>query len=149
MLNALKISGLTCLRLIDESSATAFSYGWFRPQELLEDETRLVAFIDIGHSKTTVTIGEFTKTDAKVLLHCSDRDLGGRDLDYKIMKMLSDSFKSDYDEDPSLDNRARLKMLDAAKYARTILSGDTETEINIDYLLNDEDLVLKLSRVEF
>ena len=65
------------------------------------------------------------------------------------MKMLSDSFKSDYDEDPSLDNRARLMMLDAAKYARTILSGDTETEINIDYLLNDEDLVLKLSRVEF
>ena len=37
-------------------------------------------------------------------------------------------------------------MLDAIEKARKVLSGDTEANIHIDYLMNDEDLERKLTR---
>lgn len=39
-------------------------------------------------------------------------------------------------------------MLEAAEKARKTLSGDTEANINIDYLLNEEDLNRKMTRDE-
>ena len=40
-------------------------------------------------------------------------------------------------------------MLDAIEKARKVLSSVPETQINIEYLMNEEDLVRNLSRVEF
>ena len=40
-------------------------------------------------------------------------------------------------------------MYEAAEKARKTLSGDTEAQINIDYLLNEEDLIRKMNREEF
>ena len=37
-------------------------------------------------------------------------------------------------------------MLQSIEKARKILSGDTEANIHIDYLMNDEDLSRKLTR---
>ena len=37
-------------------------------------------------------------------------------------------------------------MLDSIEKARKVLSGDTEANIQIDYLMNDEDLERKLTR---
>jgi len=45
--------------------------------------------------------------------------------------------------------RCRLRMFEAAEKARKMLSSDTESNINIDYLLNEEDLNRKLGREEF
>ena len=39
-------------------------------------------------------------------------------------------------------------MYEAAEKARKILSGDTEATINIDYLMNEEDLIRKMNRDE-
>ena len=40
-------------------------------------------------------------------------------------------------------------MYEAAEKARKMLSGDTEATINIDYLMNEEDLIRKMNREEF
>jgi heat shock protein 4 len=59
LLDACEIAGLKCLRVINESTAIALQYGFFRKKDLDAKETRVVAFVDFGHSKTTVTIASF------------------------------------------------------------------------------------------
>ena len=61
-LDSMRIAGLNCLRIINESSAIALCYGFQKANELDATTPRAVAFVDMGHSKLTVTIAEFLKT---------------------------------------------------------------------------------------
>jgi len=65
------------------------------------------------------------------------------------MQKCGEEFLKKYGDDPRENVRCRLRMLEAAEKARKMLSSDTESSINIDYLLNDEDLNKKLKRDEF
>jgi len=82
LLDASEIAGFKCLRIINESTAICLNYGFFRKGDLDENQARTVAFVDFGHSKTTVTIASFVKAKCKILCHHSDRNLGGRDFDF-------------------------------------------------------------------
>lgn len=53
MLNAASIAGLNCLRLMNETTATALAYGIFKT-DLPETDPVHVAFVDVGHSSTQV-----------------------------------------------------------------------------------------------
>lgn len=60
VLDACDIAGLKCVRLINESTAVCLNYGFFRKADLPEKENpRIVAFVDFGHSKLTVTVASF------------------------------------------------------------------------------------------
>ena len=85
LLDAAEIAGFKCLRIINESTAIVLNYGFFRKRDLDEKKFRRVAFVDMGHSKTTITIADFKAGEANVLIHNSDRNLGGRDFDYEVM----------------------------------------------------------------
>ena len=85
LLDAAEVAGLKCLRVINESTAIVLNYGFFRKKDLDEKKERVVAFVDVGHSKTTITIASFKRGEAKVLVHHSDRNLGAREFDYEIM----------------------------------------------------------------
>lgn len=82
MLDAAEIAGFNCLRIINESTAICLNYGFFRKGDLDEKTARTVAFVDFGHSKTTVTIASFVKAKCKIICHHSDRNLGARDFDF-------------------------------------------------------------------
>ena len=103
----------------------------------------------MGHSKTTVTIAGFKQQEARIICHKSDRNLGGRDMDYQIMQKLGEEFNAKFGCDPREGIRTRLRLYETIEKSRKLLSGDTEAGINIDYLMNEEDLVRKLKREEF
>ena len=149
LVDAAEIAGFKCLRVINESTAIAYNYGFFRKNDLPTDSERVVAFVDMGHSKTTVTIAGFKQKECRIITHRSDRNLGGRDLDYAIMEKVGEEFMKKYGDDPRSNVRCRLRMLETIEKARKMLSGDTESNINIEYLLNEEDLVRKMQRDEF
>ena len=149
LLDAADVAGLKCLRVINESTAVVLNYGFFRKKDLDEKKERVVAFVDFGHSKTTITIAAFKKGEAKVLIHHSDRNLGARDFDYEVMQVIGDEFAKKYGDDPRKSARCRIRMYEASEKARKMLSSDTEASINIDYLLNEEDLNRKMNRDEF
>jgi len=54
-LNAAQIAGVNCLRLFNDTTSTALSYGIYKT-DLPETEPAVVAFIDIGYSALQVTI---------------------------------------------------------------------------------------------
>jgi len=77
-LDAAEIAGIKCLRLINESTATALTYGFFRKADLDADKPRIVTFVDFGHSKLTVSFASFVKGKMKILATHSDKNLGAR-----------------------------------------------------------------------
>jgi len=92
LLDAAEIAGLKCLRVINESTAIVLNYGFFRKKDLDEKKERKVAFVDVGHSKTTITIASFKRGESKILIHNSDRNLGARDFDYEISQVIGGEF---------------------------------------------------------
>jgi len=66
-LDAAEIAGIKCIRLINESTATALTYGFFRKADLDDKKERVVAFVDFGHSKLSITYAVFVKTKMRVI----------------------------------------------------------------------------------
>ena len=149
LVDAAEIAGLKCLRVINESTAICYNYGFFRKSDLSKEDERIVAFVDFGHSKTTVTVAGFKQQESRIICHRSDRNLGGRDMDYQIAQKLGEEFLAKFGEDPRTNPRCILRLYETIEKARKLLSGDTQANINIDYLLNEEDLNRVLKREEF
>lgn len=149
VLDAAEIAGLKCIRLLNESTAVALNYGFFRKPDLSEKDPRIVAFVDFGHSKLTVTIASFLKGKMKIIVHNSDRNLGARNFDYLLVDILGEEFNKKYGVDPRKNIRARLRMLDVIEKQRKILSANIEATVHLESLLEDEDLHKNIKRTEF
>ena len=80
--------------MVEESSAILYDFLKDNVKELKKgNKDRLIAFVDIGNSKTTITIaGIKANGEASVLLSRSDKTLGGRELDWLILEKLSKEF---------------------------------------------------------
>lgn len=112
ILDAAEIAGLKCIRLINESTAIALNYGFFRKADLPDKDPRNVVFVDLGHSKLTVTIASFLKGKMRIIVHKSDRNIGARNMDALLVEKLGGEFAKKVGSDPRKNVRARLRMLD-------------------------------------
>ena len=67
MLDAASIAGLNVLRLMNDTTATALSYGIYK-QDLPgpDDKSRNVVFVDMGHSDLQISACAFNKGKLKV-----------------------------------------------------------------------------------
>ena len=70
----------------------------------------------------------------EVLSTDGDTDLGGSDVDEKVMNWLIDEFKNDEGVDSSKDPMAMQRIKEAAEKAKIELSSTNSTEINLPYI---------------
>jgi heat shock protein 4 len=77
-LDAAEVAGIRCVKLINESTAIALNYGFFRKNDLDEKKPKKVCFVDFGHSKLTVTFASFKPSKTKIISSTSNRNLGAR-----------------------------------------------------------------------
>lgn len=143
MLNACKIAGVNCLRLLNEHTAVALAYGIYKSARNLfhESEPQYVMFVDIGHASYTVSVVAFVQGKLIVKSAAFDRYLGGRDFDNAIAQDVAKTFQSKHGIDPLLQPKSRMKLLTACEKAKKNLSpyGVTATFVNIEYLANELD----------
>lgn len=135
--------------MINESTAIALNYGFFRKQDLPDKDPRNVVFVDLGHSKLTVTIASFLKGKMRIICHNSDRNIGARNMDNLLVEKLGEEFAKKVGSDPRKNIRCRLRMLDVIEKQRKILSSNKEATIHLESLLEDEDLHKNIQRTEF
>lgn len=145
-LDAAQIAGINCVRLINEGTATALTYGFFRKADLDEKKERIVAFVDFGHSKLSVTFASFVKSKMKILGTYSNKNLGARQIDFALFDMLGGEFAKKYGCDPRESVRCRLRMLDSIEKVRKLLSGNKEADVHCESLMEDEDLHRNIKR---
>ena len=148
LLNAISISGLPCVKIMNEGTAAALNYGLFRNHEFTETP-RIVAFADMGHSKFSVTIAQFTKDKLEILTHWSDRHLGGRDFDWTLVQFFAEGFKKKHGIDLLKNQRAKTKLVVAVEKIRKMLSANSDAVLNLEYITEDYDLNGIITRDEF
>lgn len=149
MIDAVKMADLKLIHLVNESSANCLNYGMSRRAQFDEKEPRIVAFVDIGHSKTSIFFGQFGRNTQKVISITNERNLGARDFDYALVQYYSEKFQKKHGCNPMKNKKCIIRMIDVLTKCRKILTGNTETTVSIESLMEDEDLYYTLTRQEF
>ncbi|CAK4701611.1 hypothetical protein LEN26_008409 [Aphanomyces euteiches] len=153
MLNACKIAGLNCLRLMNEHTAVALSYGIYKSMRNLFHETNPehVMFVDIGHSGYTVSIASFVQGKLHIDAVAYDRFLGGRNFDLALAKDVAEKFEAKYKKNPLADAKSRIKLLSACEKTKKNLSpqGVNSSALNIECLVDEIDYNSNVSLEEF
>ncbi|MBT3321813.1 MAG: molecular chaperone DnaK [Anaerolineae bacterium] len=142
-----KIAGLEVMRIINEPTASALSYGLDKKA----DETILV--FDLGGGTFDVSVLEVGDGVIEVKATNGDTHLGGDDWDQAIVNWAADEFKKDQGIDLRKDKPALQRLREASEKAKIELSTVQETEINLPYVTADasgpKHLQLKLTRAKF
>ncbi|XP_068123135.1 heat shock protein 105 kDa [Hyperolius riggenbachi] len=151
VLNSAQIVGLNCLKLMNDMTAVALSYGIYK-QDLpaTEEKPKIVVFVDMGHSSFQVTACAFNKGKLKVLGSAFDPYLGGRNFDEKLVEHFSAEFKTKYRLDVKSKIRAVLRLYqECEKLKKLMSSNSTDLPLNIECFMNDVDVSGRMNRSAF
>ncbi len=142
-----KIAGLEVLRIVNEPTAAALSYG------LDKDNAQKILVYDLGGGTFDVSLLEIGDGVIEVLATNGNNKLGGDDFDEKIVQWLIAEFKKAEGIDLSKDNAVVQRLKEAAEKAKIELSGVLQTNVNLPFITIDsagpKHLDLNLTRAKF
>ena len=142
-----QIAGLEVLRIINEPTAAALSYGSDRA------ETEKILVFDLGGGTFDVSILELGDEVVEVIATSGNNRLGGDDFDERIVGYLVAEFKKEYGVDLSKDRMAMQRLVEAAEKAKVELSSVTNTNVNLPFITADSQgprhLDINLTRAKF
>lgn len=145
--NAGAIAGLEVLRIINEPTAAALSYGIDKKKD------EIVMVFDLGGGTFDVSILEVGEGIFEVRSTSGDTHLGGDDFDHRLVNYLADQFKSQEGVDLRQDPQALQRLSEAAERAKIELSSLPEVSISIPFVTatssGPKHLDLKLTRAKF
>ena len=141
-MDACKIAGLNCQRIINEPTAAAIAYGLDRMQAELK---RIVVY-DMGGCTLDVSVLNIEDGVIEVLATRGDTHLGGQDIDELLVQHCMEDFKSQFGIDLTNNNRAKARLKNQANRAKHQLSASLNTVIDAESLAQDNDYSLNLSR---
>ena len=128
-----KIAGLNVLRIINEPTAAALSYG------LSNSENQTIAVFDLGGGTFDISILEISNGVFEVKSTNGDTFLGGEDFDRALCEKLMDDFKDETGVDLRSDNMALQRIREAAERAKHELSSTQSTDINLPFIAAASD----------
>ncbi|HLD01228.1 MAG TPA: molecular chaperone DnaK [Candidatus Nanoarchaeia archaeon] len=146
--NAGQIAGLNVLRIINEPTAAALSYGLDK-----QDKDHTILIFDFGGGTFDVSILELGDGVFEVKSTSGDNFLGGDDIDDEIIKYLTDKFKKSTGINLNDDPTATQRLKEAAEKAKIELSTKTKVDISLPFITADRNgpkhIQEELSRAKF
>ncbi len=127
-----KIAGLNVLRIINEPTAAALSFGLDKREKNIK-----VAVFDLGGGTFDISILELAEGVFRVLSTNGDTFLGGEDFDLRIVDYLCNEFMKTTRIELRRDRMAMQRLKDAAEKAKQELSSTTQTEITLPFITAD------------
>ncbi|GAV07856.1 HSP70-5 [Ramazzottius varieornatus] len=151
LLAAAQIAGLNVLKLMNDTTAVALSYGLYATDLPDADQPpRTVVFLDVGYATTQLVAASFNRGKLKVLATAVDPHLGGRDLDYALVEHFAKEFKDKYKIDVLGSKRATIRLRDECEKLKKLMSSiANEIPLNIECFMNDKDVSGRLKREDF
>ena len=142
------IAGLEVLRIVNEPTAAALSYGLDK-QNI---EQKILVF-DLGGGTFDVSILQLGDGIFEVNATAGNNHLGGDDFDDCIVQWLVEAFRTQEGTDLSQDKMALQRLREAAEKAKIELSNRDSTSINLPFISSDEKgpkhLEMELSKAKF
>ena len=126
-----RIAGVNVLRIINEPTSAALSYG------LDHGEAQKVMVYDLGGGTFDVSVIEIGDGVIEVLATAGDNHLGGDDFDTRIVDWIVQEFRKDHRMDLTKDFAAMQRVREAAEQAKKELSSADSTQIILPYLTQE------------
>lgn len=142
------IAGLEVLRIINEPTAAALSYGLDK-----QEQDQKVLVFDLGGGTFDVSILQLGDGIFEVKATSGNNHLGGDDFDECILRWMLNTFESDEGLDLLQDKMALQRLKEAAEKAKTELSSTVTTFVNLPFITADDTgpkhLEMELTRAKF
>ena len=123
-----RIAGLNVLRIINEPTSAALSYG------LDHGEPRKIMVYDLGGGTFDVSIIEIGDNLIEVLATCGDNHLGGDDFDRLLSDYIVEEFRRKEGINLQKDMAAMQRIKEEAEKAKKELSSVTQVNINLPFI---------------
>lgn len=140
------IAGLDVVRIINEPTAAALAFGLDKSGE------HMIMVFDLGGGTLDVTIMEIGEGVFEVKSTSGDTQLGGRDMDERLMEYVLEKFKQESGIDLRRDSMAMQRLREAVEVAKIELSSVLQTNINLPYITADatgpKHLTMTLTRAK-
>lgn len=129
--NAGEIAGLEVVRMINEPTAACLAYGLDRDTK---NKLLKICVLDLGGGTFDITLMEYGEGVVEVLSTGGDTQLGGTDMDNAIIDWVLNNFQKKEGINLKGDNKAMIRIKDAAEKAKIELSTTLSTQINLPYI---------------
>ena len=137
-----QIVGLNVLRVLNEPTAAAMSYG------LSQDKNGTVLVYDLGGGTFDVTIMDINNGDFNVLATDGNRNLGGFDFDNRIAEYIFEQIKEQgIDRNIKMDDVLVAEIREKAEIAKKSLTTVAQTSIMLT--VDGRHIRIKMTREEF
>lgn len=130
--DAARVAGLDVLRVLSEPTAAALAYSWHKDRE-----GRLVVY-DFGGGTFDCSVLQCAGGIIKVLSTRGVTNLGGGEIDEKLMQALAEAYYRQHGAEIPDDPTTRARLRDAAERAKIDLSSAAETEVALPYIAVEE-----------
>lgn len=144
--DACTISGMECLRIINEPTAAAIAYGL---DKVADTKEKTILIFDEGGGTHDLSILSIDGGIFEVKATAGDTHLGGSDLDNLIVDYLCSDIKKRFNKDIKQYPKALKRLNIAAEKAKKNLSTTTTVPIEIDSLIDGQDYTTTISRAKF
>lgn len=142
------IAGLEVLRIINEPTAAALSYGLDK-----QDQEQKILVFDLGGGTFDVSILQLGDGIFEVKSTAGNNHLGGDDFDECLLQWIVKKFNEDEGTDLSHDKMALQRIREAAEKAKIELSSREMTNINLPFITatdkGPKHLEMELTRGQF
>jgi len=162
MLKAAEIAGIKVLQLINSYTAAALNYGIFRTKSFNETSPMYMMFYDMGAYGTQVSVVSYQLIKSKdriapelqphlaVLGVGYERNLGGLEIQLRLRDYLAAKFNDLKltPNDVTKNSRSMAKLFKEAGRLKNVLSANTEHFAQIEGLIDEKDMRIKVTREE-
>lgn len=151
--DAVEVSGLRLLALINDGTAVAVNYAMTRTFPTPEYHV----IYDAGASSVRATVVQLSSdgksksagTQIQVAGVGYDRRVGGTELDRRLREILIEEFNMKHKKDIRTDKRGMAKLWKEAGRVKAILSANSEAASTVESLAFDIDFRAKIKRTTF
>lgn len=147
LFNAAEIAGVNCLKLISSTSAIALEYGLLGRKSNQEQSSATV-FIDCGASGVNVGTVRYFKGGFDVVLLDTFEELSGNLMENRIVDLFAQKFQAKHGKNFISSQKTVAKIRSLIPKMLKQLVVDEQTAMPVDYLYEDIDFKLQLSREE-
>ncbi|XP_004308868.1 PREDICTED: heat shock 70 kDa protein II-like [Fragaria vesca subsp. vesca] len=146
--HAAATAGLNVIRMINEPTAAAITYGLDKKAGWYSD--RIVMIFDLGGGTLDVSLLSINTSGVfEVKATAGDTHLGGEDFDSRMVNFCVEEFKRKHNVDLSGNSKALRRLRNACEKAKRRLSFATATDIDIECLHQGTDFFLSFNRAKF
>ena len=140
-----QIAGLNVIRIINEPTAAAIAYGL---DKKFKNE-RTVLIFDLGGGTFDVSLLSLEEGLFEVKATNGHTHLGGEDFDNRLVEYCAKEFKRKTNISITDQPRALRRVRAQCEKAKRALSASTQTNIEVDSLMDGEDLSVTITRSKF